>query len=268
MSITKSPTAGPFGDILCWPFKGTIQISVFRQDHSGLIWTNLLKTDDKTTPLFVRPTALQPNPIWGIFFYLPHAEMFKTQKNLMQNDNVYIQIKILDFPWSRVSISTIVIPGWDVVFNMQQKKEKKDFEKLELKTVTFYIRHFDCRCASSNMFNFCLHPLQNRRRQNTFTCRIWTSASSTKTIDSTPGIIMSSEVIWRHVYIPIMNTDDSQVMWLVTWLDVIVGANPVLLLFSLAPESTPFSRNSGRNLPLRGASFRLRSDFQRAVKSL
>ena len=98
MSITIPLIAGPFDDILSWPFKGTIQISVFRQDNSGLIWTNLLETNDKTTPCFVQPSPLQPNPSCGIFFYLPHEEMFKTQKNLIKNDNVYIQIKILDFP--------------------------------------------------------------------------------------------------------------------------------------------------------------------------
>ena len=98
MTITISLIAGPFDDILTWPFKGTIQISIFRQDNSGLIWTNLLKTNDKTTPCFTRPSPLQPNPSCGIFFYLPHEEMFKTQKNLIKNDNVYIQIKILDFP--------------------------------------------------------------------------------------------------------------------------------------------------------------------------
>ena len=98
MSITISLIAGPFDDILSWAFKGTIQISVFRQDNSGLIWTNLLKTNDKTTPCFVRPSPLQPNPSCGIFFYLPHKEMFKTEKNLMKNNNVFIQIKILDFP--------------------------------------------------------------------------------------------------------------------------------------------------------------------------
>ena len=98
MSITISLIAGPFDDILTWPFKGTIQISVFRQDNSGLIWTNLLKTNDKITSCFTRPSPLQPNPSCGIFFYLNHEEMFKTQKNLIKNDNVYIQIKILDFP--------------------------------------------------------------------------------------------------------------------------------------------------------------------------
>ena len=98
MSFTISMLAGPFDDILTWPFKGTIQISVFRQDNSGLNWTNLLKTNDKTTPCFTRPSPLQPNPSCGIFFYLPHEEIFKTQKNLIKKDNVYIQIKILDFP--------------------------------------------------------------------------------------------------------------------------------------------------------------------------
>ena len=98
MSITISLIAGPFDDILPWPFKGTIQISVFRQDNSGLIWTNLLKTNDKTTPCFTRTSPLQSNPSCGILFYLPHEEMFKTQKNLIKNDNFYIQIKILDFP--------------------------------------------------------------------------------------------------------------------------------------------------------------------------
>ena len=97
MSITISLIARPFDDILPWPIRGTIQITVFRQDNSSLIWTNLLKRNDKTTPCFTRPSPLQPNPSCGIF-YLPHEEMFKTHKNLIKNDNVYIQIKIHDFP--------------------------------------------------------------------------------------------------------------------------------------------------------------------------
>ena len=98
MTVTISLIAGHFDDYLTWPFKGTIQISVFRQDNSGLIWTKLLRTNDKMTPGFSRPSLLQPNPSCGIFFYLPHEEIFKTQKNLIKNDNVYIQMKILDVP--------------------------------------------------------------------------------------------------------------------------------------------------------------------------
>ena len=138
MSITKSLIAGAFNDILTWPFKGTIQVSVFRQDNSGLIWTNLLKTNDKTTHCFSRPSPLKRNPRCGIFFYLLHEEMFKTDKNFKKNNNAYIQIKILDFPWTPVSIPTRVNPRWEVVFDIQQRKRKREkFEKLELKTVIF-----------------------------------------------------------------------------------------------------------------------------------
>ena len=156
-----------------------------------------------------------------------------------------------------------------VVFDIQQReKEKKNFEKLEPKTVIFHVRQFDCRCASSNMSPICLHPLQNWRPHYSLTYLIWTIASSNKTTESTPETITSFDVIWRHVCFNIMNTDDSQVTWLVTWLDVILGANPVLLLFSLAPESTKFSIFSGRNLPFWGALFQLRSDVHWSVKSL
>ena len=110
MSITKSLIAGPFDDILIWAFKGTIQISVFRQDNSGLIWTNFLKINDKTTPCFSRPSPLQPNPRCRLFFHLPHEELCKTDKNLIENNNVFIQITILDFPWTPVSILTSVNP--------------------------------------------------------------------------------------------------------------------------------------------------------------
>ena len=68
MSINMSLIAGLVDDILTWPFKGTVQISVFRQDNFGLIWTNLLKTNDGTTPRFSRPSPLQPNPSCGIFY--------------------------------------------------------------------------------------------------------------------------------------------------------------------------------------------------------
>ena len=77
MSIIISLIAGTFDDILSWPFKATIQISVFRQDNSSLIWTNLLKTKDKTTPCFSRPSPLQPNVSCGILFYLIHEKNFK-----------------------------------------------------------------------------------------------------------------------------------------------------------------------------------------------
>ena len=150
----------------------------------------------------------------------------------------------------------------------KRKRKWENFEKLEHKTVIFWIRHFGCRCASSNTSPICLHPLQNLRRHDTFTYLIWTTASPSKTIEPTPETITSSDVIWRHVCFNIMNSDDSQVTWLVTWLDVILGANPVLLPFSLAPESTKFSIYSGRNLPFGGALFQLRSDVQRSVKSL
>ena len=161
MSITISLTAGPFDDTLTWPFKGTIQISVFRHDNSGLKWTNSLTTNDKTTPCFSRPSPLQPNPSCGIFFCLPHEEMFKIDKNLIKNDNVYIQIKILDFPWTPVSIPTSVNPRWDVVFHIQQRKRKGEkLWKTELNNIIFCVRHFDCRCAGSNTFPNCLHPPQ------------------------------------------------------------------------------------------------------------
>ena len=84
---------------------------------------------------------------------------------------------------------------------------------------------------------------------------IWTSASQNKTIDSAPEIITSSDVIWRHVCINIMNTDDSQVTWLGHVTDVNLGANPVLFLFSLAPESTNISIYSGIKLSFERGDF-------------
>ena len=64
-----------------------------------------------------------------------------------------------------------------------------------------------------------------------------------------------NNVIWRHVCIDIINTDDSQVTWLGHVTDVILGANPVLSSFWFAPGSTKFSIYSGRNLPIgEGAS--------------
>ena len=96
MSITISVVSGPFEDILTWLFKGTIQISVFRQDNFALIWTNLLKTNEKTTPCLSRPSLLQSNPSFGVFFYLPHEEKFKTDKNLIKNE-CFCSKKTVDF---------------------------------------------------------------------------------------------------------------------------------------------------------------------------
>ena len=75
---------------------------------------------------------------------------------------------------------------------------------------------------------------------------IWKSASPNKTIDSTPEIRTSSDVIWRHMFTNIINTDDSQVTWLGHVTDIILETNPLKLLFSLALESTNFSIYSGR----------------------
>ena len=162
MSITISLIAGPFDDILSWPSEGTIQISVFRQDNSSLVRINILKTSDKTAPCFTRPSPLQPNPSCGIFFYLPHEEMFKTHKNLEKNDNVCIPIKNLQFPEPRFQIQQSWTTGkMSCSTGNEKKKRKENFEKLELKTIIFNNRHFDCRCATSNTSPICLHPLQN-----------------------------------------------------------------------------------------------------------
>ena len=77
MSISKSLIAGPFDDILSWLFEGTNRIKIFRQNDSSILWTNLLKTGDKTTPCFSQSSTLQPNPGFVIFLYLPHDEMFQ-----------------------------------------------------------------------------------------------------------------------------------------------------------------------------------------------
>ena len=98
MTITISLITGPFDKILPCPIKGTIQISSFRQNNSGLIKAKFLKTDKKATPCFPRPLPLQPNPGCGSLFYLHYDGMFKTHKNLIRNDIVYNQMKYLNFP--------------------------------------------------------------------------------------------------------------------------------------------------------------------------
>ena len=50
--------------------------------------------------------------------------------------------------------------------------------------------------------------------------------------------------------------------------NVILGANPVLLPFSLAPESTKFDIYREQNLPFWRAQIQLRSDVHWSVKSL
>ena len=97
MYITIFVIAGPLDDILSWPVKRTIQISTFGQGKSGLTWTKFRKIDNKTSHCFSRPSTQQPHPSCCIFFYLPHEGMCKTYKNLIKNDNEYIQIMILDF---------------------------------------------------------------------------------------------------------------------------------------------------------------------------
>ena len=126
LSITIFLLSGPFDDNLSWPFRGTIQINVFRQDNSGLLWTNLLKKNDKTIQCFSRPSHLQPNPSCGFFFSLPHEDLLETHKNLIENDNVYIKIKIFDCPWTPVSIPANVYSGWDVVFDKPQREREKE----------------------------------------------------------------------------------------------------------------------------------------------
>ena len=149
------------------------------------------------------------------------------------------------------------------MFDIQQReKDKENFEKLKLKTIIICIRHFDCRGTSSNTSHNCFQPLQKYSRHYYLTYLIWTLTSSNRTIESTP------DVIWRHLCFNIMNTDDSQVTWLIMWLDVRLGANPVLFSFWLAPEWSKFSIYSGRNLPFWRALLKFRSDVNRYVNSL
>ena len=48
ITITISLISGPLNKILSWPLKRAHRISIFTQYNFDLIWTNLLKTDDKT----------------------------------------------------------------------------------------------------------------------------------------------------------------------------------------------------------------------------
>ena len=116
-------------------------------------------------------------------------------------------------------------------------------------------RHFGCWCASSNTSPIFFKSTSKLTPPWHLTYLIWTSASHNKTIDSAPEIITSSDVIWRHVCINIKNTDDSQVTWLGHVTDVILGANAVLFIFSLAPESTNISIYSGLNLSFERGAF-------------
>ena len=102
-------------------------------------------------------------------------------------------------------------------------------------------------------------PLRHYSRHYSLNYLIWTKTSSSRTIESTPEIITSSDVAWRHVCFTIMKTDDFQVRWLVKWIDVLRGANPVLFSFWLAPVWMKFSIYSGRKLPF-SALIQLRSD--------
>ena len=77
----------------------------------------------------------------------------------------------------------------------KEKKKRENFEKLEIKTIIYCIRHFHCRCTNSNTPNICLQPLQNYSRHYSLTYLMWTLTSPSRTIESTPEIITSSDVI-------------------------------------------------------------------------
>ena len=136
----------------------------------------------------------------------------------------------------------------------KEKEKKENFGKLKCKAIIFCIHHFECRCTSSNTSKICLKPLQNYSHHYSLTYLTGTLTSSNRTKESIPEIKTSSDVVWRHVCFNIMNTDDSQV----TWLDVIIAANPVLFSFWLAPEWMNFSIHSGRNVLARAYPAQIR----------
>ena len=145
--------------------------------------------------------------------------------------------------------------------NSKGTKERKNFEKLKLKNIIVYIRLFDCRCTSSNTSNLCLRPLETNNFS--LTDLIWTITPSTETTETTPDMIRSSDVLWGYVCFNIMKTDDSKVTWL-----VILGANPLLFSFWLAPGWTKIRMCGGRGLPFWCAPIQLKSDVRRYVNSL
>ena len=152
MSITISLIAGPFDDIVTWPFRGTIQISVFRQDNSGLIWTNLLKTNDKPRP------ALHAHHPCNLTRVVVSSSTFPMRKCSKHTRTWLRMITSISKKWSLTSR--------EPRFQFQQpwtsgemscstyskkKKKEKTLRKLKLKTIIFNIRHFDCRWASLKM---------------------------------------------------------------------------------------------------------------------
>ena len=150
----------------------------------------------------------------------------------------------------------------------QREKEKEKLWKTETwncNSLWFWLCHFARRCTSSNMLNICLQPIENYSRHysphllfmdNNVTYR-------NKSINS-----RNNNVIWCHVCNNIKNTDDSEVTGLVTWPDVIPGANPVLFSLRLAPEWMKFSIYSGQKMPVWRAPLQLISDVRGYVYSL
>ena len=149
------------------------------------------------------------------------------------------------------------------VFDMQQRKQKQiKFRKTEnWNKIIIYIClcHFACRWAHSNMFNICLH-LKTTAAVIFFTCLLWT-------ITSSPETIMSHDVIWRHVCINNVNTDDSKVTWSVTWVDVLFAANLVIFPSWLADEWTKFSIHCERFSLKKSALLHIRCQVTRNFTS-
>ena len=67
--------------------------------------------------------------------------------------------------------------------------------------------------------------------------------------------LTTSDVIRRHMYGNIMNTNESEVTWSVAWPDIMFAANPVLLLLWPSHERTQISLQTQRFWLENGSKF-------------
>ena len=91
MSIFITFIAGPYDDILPWPFKGSFEINLIECDQ--LKRTRTFEPDEQSLFCFQRPHPNNPNPSYGTTFYISHDELFSPDHQYFKNDSLFLEIK-------------------------------------------------------------------------------------------------------------------------------------------------------------------------------
>ena len=150
------------------------------------------------------------------------------------------------------------------MFDIRQREEEKEklwkTKTLNCNNSIFCLCHVACRCTRSNMFKFCSQPFENYSRH--FTPHLLFMDKNV-TYRNNSINSLNNNVVWRHVYLTMINTDDST-------CDLTSYSEPIqyFLHSDWLPSERHLEYIADDFCRLGRALLQLRSDVRRYVKSL